>query len=371
MIKVIPVDGKTQLAAFIDFPHDLYKGDPNYVPELFIAQRDLLKGTHPFFKHSKLTCFLAMDGNKIVGRIASIRNNTHIKYTRKDEGFFGFFDSIDNKDVSDKLFDAVVKWLKNEKLNGVIGPVNFSTNETCGVLVDGFDSPPIVMLTYNKPYYANLLEHYGFKKEMDLYAYKLVVANITTANSAKNLEERLNKRGIVIRTMNMKKFKSEVAKVKEIYNSAWDKNWGFVPMTDEEFDYMAKDLKMILDPDFALIAEYDGKPIGFSLFLPDINIILKKINRGRLFPTGLLKLLYYKSKIKQGRVITLGVVEKYRRMGIDACLYSKSVETARKKQYKFADASWMLETNIPMNRALQALNGKIYKTYRMYYKAIS
>ncbi len=252
-----------------------------------------------------------------------------------------------------------------------MGPANFSTNETCGLLIDGFDTPPIVMLTYNKPYYSNLVEQYGFKKEMDLLAYKLEVANITTAQSAINLEERLNKRGIVIRTMNMKEFKSEVAKVKEIYNSAWEKNWGFVPMTDEEFDYMAKDMKMILDPDFALIAEHDGKPIGFSLFLPDINIALKKISRGRLLPTGILKLLYYKSQIKQGRVITLGVVEKYRRMGIDAILYSKSVETARRKQYKFADASWILENNIPMNRALQALNGKVYKTYRMYSKAIS
>lgn len=371
MIEVIPVENKAQLASFIDFPHDLYKGDPNYVPELFIAQRDLLKGTHPFFKHSNLKCFLAKDGKKIVGRIAAIRNNNHIKYTGKEEGFFGFFDCVDNNEVSTKLFDTTVTWLKKEKLKAIIGPVNFSTNETCGLLVDGFDTPPIVMLTYNKPYYSKLVEQYGFKKEMDLYAYKLVVADITTPQSALNLEERLNKRGIVLRTMDMKKFKSEVAKVKEIYNSAWEKNWGFVPMTDEEFDYMAKDLKMILDPDFALIAEHDGKAIGFSLFLPDINVVLKKINRGRLLPTGILKLLYYKSKIKQGRVITLGVVEKYRRMGIDACLYAKSVETARKKNYTFADASWILETNIPMNRALQALNGKVYKTFRMYYKSIS
>ncbi len=371
MIEVIPVENKAQLASFIDFPHDLYNGDRCYVPELFIAQRDLLKGTHPFFKHSSLTCFLAKEDGKTVGRIAAIRNNNHIKYTGKKEGFFGFFDSVNNPEVSGKLFETAEKWMKNEKLEAVVGPANFSTNETCGLLIDGFDTPPIVMLTYNKPYYSNLVEQYGFKKEMDLLAYKLEVANITTAQSAINLEERLNKRGIVIRTMNMKEFKSEVAKVKEIYNSAWEKNWGFVPMTDEEFDYMAKDMKMILDPDFALIAEHDGKPIGFSLFLPDINIALKKISRGRLLPTGILKLLYYKSQIKQGRVITLGVVEKYRRMGIDAILYSKSVETARRKQYKFADASWILENNIPMNRALQALNGKVYKTYRMYSKAIS
>lgn len=373
MITVSAVKNKKDLASFIDFPHDLYKNDTHYVPELFIAQRDLLNGKHPFFQHAKTAYFLAKEGKKIVGRIAAIRNGNHLKYTGKAEGFFGFFDVANSYEAAEKLLNAVTGWLKQENMESVVGPANFSTNETCGILVDGFDSPPTVMLTYNKPYYGKLLEKYGFAKKMDLFAYRLVVNEIPTHLSAKavNLEARLKERGITIRPMKMNDFSNEVKKVQAIYNSAWDKNWGFVPMTDEEFRYMAKDMKMILDPDFALLAEHNGKPIGFSLTIPDINLVLKKIPKGRLFPTGLLKLLYYKNKIKQCRVITLGVIENYRRLGIDACFYSKSVETARRKNYTVADASWILENNAPMNNALQSLNGKIYKTYRMYHMNLS
>ncbi|MGP8214528.1 MAG: GNAT family N-acetyltransferase [Bacteroidia bacterium] len=367
MITISQVKTANDLKEFIDFPHDLFKGDKNYVPELFIAQRDLLKGTHPFFKHSKTAYFIARKDGKIVGRIAAIKNGNHIEYTGRKEGFFGFFDVINDYEVAKKLLDAATDWVKKEGLNAIVGPTNFSTNETCGLLIDGFDCPPAVMLTYNKPYYAGLLEKYGFGKKMDMYAYRLIVNEIPNKPETTNsLEERLKKRGITIRRLEMKKFKDEVKKVKEIYNSAWDKNWGFVPMTDAEFDIMAKDMKMILDPDFALLAEQDGMPIGFSLTIPDINFILQKIPRGRLLPFGLFKLLYYKSKAKNCRVITLGVLEKYRRMGIDACFYSISVETAKSKGFVTADASWILENNIPMNRALVNLNGKVYKTYRMY-----
>lgn len=369
MTKITAVKSKRDLTAFIDFPHALYSNDPNYVPELFIAQRDLLNGKHPFFKHAKVACFLAKEGNKVVGRIAAIRNGNHIKFTGKPEGFFGFFDVANNYTVAKNLLDTAIGWLKEENMESVVGPANFSTNETCGLLVDGFDCPPPVMLTYNKSYYRNHIEKYGFVKKMDLFAYKLEVDEIPDHISVKasSLEERLKERGIIIRSMKMKDFTNEVKKVQAIYNSAWDKNWGFVPMSDEEFNYMAKDLKMILDPDFALIAEHKGQPIGFSLTLPDINLVLKKIPRGRLLPTGLFKLLYFKNKVKQCRVITLGVIQQYRRMGIDACFYSKSVETARRKNYKIADASWILENNAPMNNALKALNGKVYKTYRMYH----
>ena len=369
MIKILRVNSKKELAAFIDFPHDLYKDDPNYVPELFIAQRDLLNGQHPFFAHARTAYFIAKVDHKTVGRIAAIKNGNHIEYTGKQEGFFGFFDVVNDYRVAKSLLDTAIKWLQQENMKSVVGPANFSTNETCGLLVEGFDCPPPVMLTYNKPYYSTLIEHYGFTKKIDLFAYRLLVDEIPLHLSDRtvSLEERLKRKDIIVRPMNMKDFKNEVNKVKLIYNSAWDKNWCFVPMSDEEFNYMAKDMKMILDPDFALIAEHNGQPVGFSLTIPDINIILKKIHRGRLFPAGLLKLLYYKNKIKQCRVITLGVIEKYRRMGIDACFYSKSVEIARRKNYKMADASWILENNVAMNNALQSLNGKVYKTYRMYH----
>lgn len=368
MAHIIEVKTTNDLEKFIDFPHDLFKDDPNYVPELFIAQRDLLKGTHPFFLHSRTAYFLAKDGNKILGRIAAIKNGKHIEFTGKKDGFFGFFDVVNDYGVAKLLFDTVKDWLKKEELQTILGPVNFSTNETCGMLIDGYEYTPPVMLTHNKPYYRELTEQYGFTKKMDMFAYRLHVPEMPDniiANVA-GLEERLKKRDIIIRQMSMKKFAEEANKVHQIYNKAWDKNWGFVPMTDEEFKYMAKDMKMILDPDFAFIAEHNGNPIGFSLTIPDINIVLQKIKRGRLFPTGLFRLLYYKSKIKQCRVITMGVIEGYRRMGIDACLYSKSIETAKKKGMIFADASWILEDNVMMNRAMESLNGKIYKKYRIY-----
>ncbi|NNM94479.1 MAG: hypothetical protein HKL88_03330 [Bacteroidia bacterium] len=368
MATITAVTTKNEFKEFIDFPYDLYKGDPNFTPELFIAQRDLLKETHPFYRHSKLTCFIAKDGSKVVGRIAAIKNGNHIEFTGRNEGFFGFFDVINDYSVAKQLLDTAKEWIKKENLIAMLGPANPSTNETCGVLVKGFEVPSPVMLTYNKQYYPEFLEKYGLVKKMDLYAYtmlgKEVPTRITEASGA--LEDRLKKRGIVVRKLEMKNFKEEAKKVMEVYNKAWDKNWGFVPMTDDEFRYMAKDLKMILDPDLAFVAEHNGTPIGFSLSLPDINFILRKIPRGRLLPTGIFKLLFLKSKIKNIRIITLGIVEEYRRHGIEAIFYARTLENGLKKGYETADASWILENNLQMNRGLESLGAHIYKTFRIY-----
>ncbi len=373
MVTIKKVEGKKDLARFIDFPHELYKDDPNYVPELFIAQRDMLdvtkkKNLHPFHLHSKLDLFLAENDGKIVGRIAAIRNNNHIAYTGLNEGFFGFFDVENNYEVAKKLFDTVVEWQKKEKLTGVSGPVNFSTNETCGLLIEGFDSPPVVMMTYNRKYYADFLDKYGFKKKMDMFAYLLDVKTPAPElmRMQKLLSRRLESKGITIRTANMKKFGEETERLKGIYNSAWEKNWGFVPMTDDEFRYMAKDLKMIVDPDFCLLAEHNGKTVGFALVLPDINVILRTIKKGRLLPTGIFKLLFQKKKIKLGRIITLGVIDGYRKMGIDAVFYSMIWETAARKNYDYGEASWILESNEMMNRAMINAGGRVYKKYRIY-----
>ncbi len=374
MINIKKVSTSKDLAGFIDFPHHLYKDDVNYVPELFIAQRDLLDvKKHPFFKHSKLNLFVAMRDNKIVGRIAAIRNNNHLKYySNSKDGFWGFFDVINDYAVAEKLFDTVSAWVKSEGLTTVIGPVNYSTNETCGVLVQGFDSPPVVMMTYNKDYYPEFIEKYGYRKKMDLIAYHLKTDELSdrTVNLVARLEDRLKLRGITIRTVNIKEFQKEVQKIKEIYNSAWDKNWGFVPMTDEEFEVMAKDMKMILDPDFCYLAEHNGKPVGFSLAIPDMNQVFITIKKGRLLPTGLFKLLFNKGKVNKMRVITLGVVEEYRKMGIEASFYARNIITARKKNIVSAEAGWILETNEMMNKALLNINAEPYKKYRMYELAL-
>ncbi len=374
MITVKPVTAKKQLATFIDFPHDLYAGDPNYVPELHIAQRDILTpGKHPFYEHSSLQCFLAIDeNNKIKGRIAVILNNNHNAFNHTNDGFFGFFDCVDDENVAKALFEAAYQWLNAKGVVTIVGPANPSTNETVGLLIDGFNEPPVAMMTYNKPYYANLIEKNGFHKKVDLYAYD--IRTDTVSDRALKLQEalmkRLEQKHITIRPINVKDFKNEVGKAREIYNAAWDKNLGFVPMTENEFNYMAKDMKNILNPDFCLVAEYEGKMVGFALAIPDINQILIKIKRGRLLPTGIFKLLFGLKKINYYRVIILGVIEEYRRMGIEACFYAKIIKKGIDLKAKGAEASWILETNDMMNKALQNINGKVYKTYRIYEKQL-
>lgn len=372
MKNIVSVSSKKQLAAFIDFPHDLYQDDPNYVPELFIAQRDLLT-KHPFHQHNSLQCFLAYDGDKIVGRIAAILNNGHNQYNKVNDGFFGFFDCINDQETADLLFSTAAKWLKDKGVDQkFIGPTNFSTNEPCGLLIEGFDSPPFLMQTYNAPYYAQLIERAGFAKQVDLIAWHWDGGNYDdrSVKLLNALQERLKRNNIIIRKVSLKNFKEETAKLREVYNSAWDQNTGFVPLTDDEFDYLAKDLKLILDPDFALVAEQDGKIVAFGLALPNYNEIFRKIKRGRLFPTGIFKLLFGKSKIESIRIYALGVIDGYRKMGIEACLYGTIIKEYKKKGFKHAEAGWTLENNTMINEAIKAIKGDPYKKYRLYEKAI-
>lgn len=373
MIQIVAVDGKGKLKKFIDFPHDLYRNDSNYVPELFIAQRDLLTpGKHPFFEHSNMQLFLAVDGDKVVGRIAAIQNNNHNKTYQASDGFFGFFECIDDQETANLLLSAAENWLKEKKLNTIIGPVNPSTNETCAVLIEGFDGSPVAMMPYNYPYYVDLLENFGLHKKTDLRAYRFTKGNYNDRSMKllSALEERLKRNSIVIRKINVKNFKAEAAALKEVYNKAWDKNLGFVPMTDNEFDYMAKDLKLILDPDFCLVAEQDGKLVAFALAIPDINQILKKIKRGRLFPFGLIKLLLLKRKIKGIRIMVLGVIDGYRKMGIEACLYGSIIKSFQEKNLDYAEASWTLDDNYLINKAIEQINGTPYRKYRILEKNI-
>src|SRR5690606_34698830 len=244
MITIIPVETKQQRAKFIDFPHDLYQNDPNYVPELFLGQEDLLNPSkHPFYKHSTAQLFLAYRDGNIVGRIAAIWNVNHNTFNKVQEGQFGFFDCINDQEVADKLLSAAEDWIKNKGGDRVVGPINLTTNDTCGLLVEGFDRPPMAMMPYNYPYYQDLITGFSFSKKVDLRAY------LTTTDTASRrsvllldkLEARLKRSGIILREINLKDFKNEAAKIKAVYNKAWDKNLGFVPMTDEEFNFTAKD----------------------------------------------------------------------------------------------------------------------------------
>lgn len=372
-VTIVPVSNKKELKLFIDFPHDLYANDENYVPELFIAQRDMLtKGKHPSHDHIDFQLFLAYHENKLVGRIAGIHNLNHNKYINREDGFIGFFEAVNEYPVAKELFDAAFSYLKTKKAERVIGPVNFSTNDPAGLLIDGYQYPPQVMMTYNKSYYPDLFDQYGFAKQKDLLAYWLDNDTIPPRFKAlaQNIEKRLERNGIIIRKINLKDYKNEVNKIREIYNQAWDSNWGFVPMTEKEFNYVAKDMKMLLDDDFVLVAEKAGKAIGFALALPNINEVLINVKRGRLLPTGIFKLLFQKSKIKSVRVLTLGVLEDYRKLGIEVCFYRRFQQKSMEKNFVGGEASWILEDNNMMNRGLENINSKVYKTYRLYEKTL-
>ena len=374
MTRVLPVTSKKDLDRFVDFPHDLYKDDVNYVPEIFIGQRDLLTpGKHPFYEHSKAQLFLAFDGDKITGRIAAINNRNHNEFIGAKDGFFGFFDCIDDQETANLLFESAISWLKSEGLNKIQGPANPSTNDVCGLLVEGFDMPPVAMMPYNAPYYLRLIENIGLKKKTDLLAYKVMHESVNdkSLRMLDTLQNRLLERhSIVIRKVNLKDFKNEVVKIREIYNIAWAENLGFVPTTEAEFEYLAKDLKMILNPDYCLLAEKDNKIVGFILAIPDINQILIKIKKGRLLPTGIFKLLFLKKNIDMLRILTLGVVDGYRKMGIEACLYGGIIKNSKGTKIKGGECSWMLEDNHMMNRALDQMNGELYKRYRLFEKEI-
>ncbi|BAV09425.1 hypothetical protein SAMN05421788_101862 [Filimonas lacunae] len=374
MKRIELVQTPRQLGTFIDFPHDLYRNDPKYVPELFIAQRDLLSPKkHPFYEHAEIQLFLAYDNNQVTGRIAAILNKNHNHYNNVNEGFFGFFDCIDDVETAKSLFSSAEQWLRNKGVTGKIkGPVNPSTNETCGVLVDGFHSAPKVLMTYNAPYYDKLLQAYGFRKQIDVLAYLYTRENFDDTRLRRlqvYMAEKLKKKGITIRPVVMKNFKDEVPNIREVYNSAWDKNLGFAPMSDKEFDYMAKDLKMIMNPELCLVAEHEGKMVGFGAAIPNINEILIRINRGRLFPFGIVKLLTGIKKVKSLRIPLLGVVEGYRKLGIEIFFYMAFIEYFIKHPHiGEVEASWILEDNVMMNKAIIDIGATLDKTYRLYEK---
>lgn len=373
MVKVVPVTEKKLRKQFIDFPHDLYKGDPNYVPELFLGQQDLLSpDKHPFYKHSSAQAFLAYVDDKIVGRIMAIWNVNHNEFVGTNEGHFGFFDAVDDQQVADALFDVAKEWVLKKGATSLVGPINLTTNDTCGLLVEGFDTPPTAMMTYNYPYYQDLISKYGFNKKEDLRAY--MVYSDTVGDRVvlllDKLEDRLKRSGIVLRELDLKDFKNDARRIREVYNKAWDKNMGFVPMTEEEFEHTAKELKMIVDPQYAIVAEKGDEIVAFALGIPDINQILIKIKRGRLLPTGIFKLLFGRKKIDLIRVLMLGVLEPYRKLGIEACLYGRIIKNGRKNNLKGAECSWMLDNNYLMNRAIEQINGQLYKRYRLFEKLI-
>ncbi len=368
-VNVFPVTNSKDLNDFIRFPWKVYSNNPNWVPPLISNMKKVLDPEHnPFFKHADQQYFLAKRDEETVGRIAVVIDYNFIAFHEEKAGFVGYFDSINEYEVASALFSTSFEWLKERGMDIMRGPVNLSPNNEIGLLIDNFDTPPVIMMTYNPEYYIGFFEKYGFEKAMDLYAYFRDKAEFNE-RMVKIAETVKQREGISIRTVNMKEFDSEVEIVKEIYNAAWEKNWGFVPWTEEEFDFIAKDLKQIIDPDFVYIVEVEGKPVAFSLALPDINQVLKRIN-GKITPFNFLKVLWYSKKIDHLRVAILGILKEYRRTGLSALLYYETYKRGLAKGYKSGEMSWILENNIPVNKDLVRTGSKIYKTYRVFDKRI-
>ena len=373
-ITVREISSKSDKRKFVRMMWDIYENDPNWVPPLEMDRLKLIdEKKNPFYSHADVKWFVAEEGGKTVGRIGAIVNHTYNELQQEKAGFFGFFECANNPAAAHALFGAAEHSLKNRGMNVVYGPANPSSNDEYGLLIDGFDRPPVILMTYNPAYYAALIEQSGYSKSNDLYAYILSQKTSRSDKLARVTKALQTRHNITIRPLDTKRFDEEVAIVKDIYNAAWE-NHGFVPFTDAEIDFMAKDLKQIYDPELVLFAEVDGKPVGFALSLPDINQAFHagpRIPRGGMnLPTGIWSLLTKKKAIDTIRIIVLGVLREYRGRGVDAMLYWETMERALKKGYQYGEASWVEEDNLPMNRAAQMMNGVKYKTYRVYEKKL-
>lgn len=367
---ITPVQSAQDRNAFIHFPYQLYRADPNWVPPLIMERKDFLDPRkNAWFKHGSVELFLARRNGEVVGRIAAVNDPNYNRFHGTSLGFFGMFDCIDDVSVARGLFDAAAGWNKAQGFTAMLGPVNFSTNYECTVLVEGFDAPPAVLMAYNARYYPALYEASGLRKAKDVWAWELS-SSVPPPEKVVRIAEKVRQReGVIVRPIDLKDFDREVKRIKRIYDQAWEKNWAFVPMTDAEFDQMAREMKQLVVPDLVLVAEVKGEPVGFSMTVPDANVALKAAG-GRLtrygLPIGLAKLILASRRIKWLRLILLGVVPGYRKRGIDAILYLDTIRTAKRLGYDGGEISWTLEDNDLINRAIESMGGRKYKTYRFY-----
>jgi GNAT superfamily N-acetyltransferase len=375
-LQIVPVSGKSGTEEFIDVLWKIYdqKTYPQWVPPLRMSvYENLDTEKNPFYKRALIQLFIAKQEGRPVGRIAAIINQGHNEFHNDKTGFYGFFECVDDQSVANALFATAEQWLKDRGRDKMQGPVNPSTNHECGLLVRGQSQHPTIMTTWNPKYYETLHEKYGLTGAKDLVAYIIArEKNSILPERVRKYVDRLRSQNsrIKFRDFNMKDFKGEVQKCFEIYNTAWEKNWGFFPMTEEEFTFAAKDMKMILDPRMAFIAEVDGKPAGFMLAIPDYNHVFKRISNGKLFPTGIFKLLLGKYFMKSVRIVTLGVKPEYRGSGIFALFTFEAFERAHRFGYLAGEASWILEDNEAMNKPWKDLGAPLYRRWRIYEKAL-
>lgn len=367
--EVRPVRSRRELQAFIRLPWRLYRDSAAWVPPLISERRRHLDSKrNPFFEHAEGEYFLAWRDGEPVGRVTGHVDHRFNEFQNNRWGLFGFFECERDPAVAGALLDAAESWLRERGRDRMVGPLDFSTNHESGLLVEGHEFKPQILENWHHPYYRELLEGQGLTKAMDLYKWEIDYANRSQMYPVINeLAERLEpEHGIRLRRMRKRNLRQEVRAFMEVYNEAWSKNWGFVPLTDAELDHLAKELKPVLDEDFACVAETrEGDVAGVSLSLPDFNQVLSHLN-GRLLPLGWLRALRQQRRIDNIRVFALGVKPAYQHTGVAAALYRDVWDAVGRRGMRGAETGWILETNEPMNRAMEALTGRIIKRYRIY-----
>jgi len=368
-VAIVPAASPRLVKQFVELPYDLYAGDPHWVPQLRRDEYRRLSPRHnPFLAHAEMALFLAMRDGRIAGRIAAIDDRAHNEFHHERLAWFGFFEATDPAAAA-WLLSAVEAWARQRGSTAVRGPVNPSLNENAGLLIDAFDDDPYLLMPYNPPVYASYIEGAGYAKIKDLLAWSFDLT-VPVGERIARLAERVRRRhGVTVRRANMRAFDDDLALIVQIYRQAWDRNWGFVPPTDAEMKQLATDLKPILDPDIVLVAEIGGRPVGCVVTLPDVNQVLKRMN-GRLFPFGLLHFLNRRTIIDRVRLVMLGVVEEYRRVGLYPLLIAEVYRRAVANGYRRGEASWTLEDNDAINAGIEAAGGRRSKTYRVYDKPL-
>jgi GNAT superfamily N-acetyltransferase len=362
-----------EVSRFLNVSYDIYRNDPHWVAPLLLDLKKVFTNANPLFQHAEMQLWIARRDGRDVGRIAGIVDQHHNQMHQGNTVFFGFFECENNAETNRQLFGAVRAWARQKGMHRLLGPMNPTTNDECGLLVDGFDSPPQLMMTYNPRYYVELLAAEGFVKAKDLLAYHINVAGIPRERleriAAKTRRRHPQLQFTAVRKQTLT---AALVKIKEVYNAAWEKNWGFIPMTDEEIDFLAARLKPLLMEGLVWIAEAAGEPVGFMLTLPDYNEALKPL-RGHLVTPKILSALPYVLGRKvptSCRVVTLGVKAEYRNRGVEAVMLAEALMTSLRLGFKSAEASWILEDNVMMRRLLEPFGGRVYKTYRIYERAV-
>jgi len=364
-LEVVPIGTGRELDRFIRLPFRIYREDPIWVAPLPSDERvRLTPGKNPYFEHAEAAYFMAREGGRDVGRISASVDQIYDRIHHERQATFGFFEA-ESAEATRALLGAAEGWARSKGAEIVRGPMSFNTNDEVGLLIEGFEHHPSILMTYNKREYAGWIESAGYTKAKDLLSHHLVLPR-ETPEAYRRVAEKVRRRyNVTIRSMDMKHFDEELERVKEVYNSAWLENWGFVPMTDREIDHMAKQLKPAVNPNLVIFAEVGTQTVAFALAMPDVNIALKPI-RGRLFPFGILRLLWTLPRIHHSRLMAIGIRKEYRRRGIDALLMEALVRAGNENGIRSGELSWTLEDNYLILRNIEQMGGVRQKVYRIY-----